>query len=65
MIKKGTYRPLSDFNFDYLIKVKAKKACSTGYMIKVIPENTHRRNESSDDEDENLSKFSKIRRNLW
>lgn len=64
MIKKGIYRPLSDFNFEYLTKVTANKACSTGYMIKVTPENIRRTNEdtqniSSEDEfeDENSSRF--------
>lgn len=58
VIKKGHYRPLSDFNFDYLTKVKAKKACSTGYMIKVTPETTRRRNETSEDEDEDEDEVS-------
>lgn len=65
VIKKDIYRPLSDFNFDYLMKVKANKACSTGYMIKVTPENIQRarcnnedtQNSSSEDEDEVSSRF--------
>ena len=52
MIKKGIYRPLSDFNFEYLTKVTANKACSTGYMIKVTPENIQRTNEHTSSEDE-------------
>ena len=37
-MKKGIYRPLSDFNFEFLMKVKATKSCSTGFMIKVTLE---------------------------
>jgi len=37
VVKKGVYRPLSDFNFEYIMKVKANST-STGYIIKVTPE---------------------------
>lgn len=37
-MKKGIYRPLSDFNFEYLMKVKAIRSSSTGFLIKVTPE---------------------------
>jgi len=46
-MKKGVYRPLSDFNFEYLTKVTANKACSTGYMIKVTPRNIQGTKEDS------------------
>ena len=56
VMKKGAYRPLSDFNFEFLLKVNAKKACSTGYLIKVVPE-THHRNGRDDEEEEDLSRL--------
>lgn len=36
--KKGTYRPLSDFNFYFSMKVLCKKSSSTGYLVSVMQE---------------------------
>ena len=49
VMKKGVYRPLSDFNFEFLMKVKALRSCSTGFLIKVTPE---RINNDEDDGEE-------------
>ena len=38
IVKKGKYRPLSDFSFNFIMKVTAEVAESTGYIIEVIPE---------------------------
>jgi len=52
VMKKGIYRPLSDFNFKFLLKVNAQKAGSTGYLIKVFREVRHKDDEGDDDEEE-------------
>ena len=36
--KKGTYRPLSDFNFNFLMKVLCEKSIGTGYLVSVLQE---------------------------
>ena len=54
VMKKGVYRPLSDFNFEFLLKVNAQKACSTGYLIKVFQEV---RQEDNEEEEEDLSRY--------
>lgn len=38
VMKKGVYRPLSDFNFHFIMKVVSDKSANTGYLVKVIPE---------------------------
>lgn len=36
--KKGSYRPLSDFNFNFSMKVLCDKSSSTGYLVSVSQE---------------------------
>ena len=55
-MKKGVYRPLSDFNFEFLLKVNAQKAGSTGYLIKVFREVRHKDEGDDDEEEESLSR---------
>jgi len=38
IVRKGVYRPLSDFNFYYIMKVESEKFVSTGYLVSVYPE---------------------------
>ena len=38
IMKKGVYRPLSDFNFQFIMKVISDKSANTGYLVKVTPE---------------------------
>ena len=38
IVKKGKYRPLSDYSFNFIIKVTAEVTESTGYIIEVMPE---------------------------
>ena len=39
-MKKGVYKPLTDFNFQFIMKVIPDKPANTGYLVKVIPEST-------------------------
>ena len=55
IIKKKNYRPLSDFNFYFLMKVACRKSVSTGYLVKVIPEAT-----AMQEEIEELSRYMAI-----
>lgn len=52
IIKKKSYRPLSDFNFYFLMKVACRRSVSTGYLVRVIPEAT------AQEEIEELSRYS-------
>ena len=54
-MKKGVYRPLSDFNFEFLMKVKALRSCSTGFLIKVTPEQINN-DEDNEEEHEGFSR---------
>jgi len=38
VLKKGVYRPLSDFNFNFIMKVVSEKPVSTGYLVSVTQE---------------------------
>jgi len=55
VIRKGQYRPQSDFHFTYLMKVNTDKAVNKGYMIKVTPEKSrgdHQIDVNEDDDEE-------------
>ena len=54
ILKKGVYRPLSDFNFHFIMKVVSERSTSTGYLVKVLPE------ASTVEESERLSKYEII-----
>lgn len=54
IMKKGTYRPLSDFTFHFLKKVVSEKSASTGYLVKVMPE------ASTPEESERLSRYISV-----
>ena len=53
-MKKGIYRPLSDFNFEYLMKVKAIRSSSTGFLIKVTPEQINNNDQDNREEQEGV-----------
>jgi len=37
-MRRGEYRPLSDFNFDFKVKVLSDNPASTGYIVSVKQE---------------------------
>ena len=43
-LKKGARRPLSNLNFEYLLRVNAEDSRSTGFLVRVYPD----RNADSD-----------------
>ena len=49
-VKKGVQRPLSNFTFEFVTKIVASNANSTGYIVKVTPESI--RSEDNDSESE-------------
>ena len=40
-MKKGIYKPSSDFNFEFVAEVLCTNPNSSGYMVKVTPERNH------------------------
>ena len=56
-MKKGIYRPLSDFNFDFIMKVKATRSCSTGFMIRVTPEHISSNDQDNAGQEEEISSW--------
>ena len=41
LVKKGTYRPASDFTFKFVAEVICDSPQSSGFIIKLIPERSH------------------------
>ena len=40
IMRKGNYRPLSDFSFHFTMKVISDRSVSTGYLVSVMQEKT-------------------------
>jgi hypothetical protein len=47
-LKKGARRPLSNFNFEYLLRVNAEDSRSTGFLVRVYPERSADSDSESD-----------------
>lgn len=44
IMKKGSYRPASDFNFEFVAEVLCSNALHSGYMVNVTSERSHATN---------------------